>query len=294
MYLLGATKVAKYSNWTTNTTTPDWIITISNISSLSVAGDYLFLIDAVSNSEKVYLYNLSDGKYMGKLAPGDNTNGLIDIPYGLSTIKRSNGDYVVSAEEDYLGKLMLYNITGFNPNQPPVVSITKPNPNQQINSGNNISVSATASDPDGSVSKVQIFIDDSLVAQAKVYTWLKASDGMHSIYARAFDNYGDSTTSDTVHVNIIATGIKSLSSNNSIQLYPNPAGDKVYLHAGEKMTAISITDLNGRIIKLNKIAVLDGTYEINLSGIANGIYLIKVTAGDKTEILKLVVNKLYE
>ena len=56
MFIISETNAAKYSNWSTNTTTPDWTIPILGSQSMSIAGDYLFTIDGSSN--KIYVYAL--------------------------------------------------------------------------------------------------------------------------------------------------------------------------------------------------------------------------------------------
>jgi hypothetical protein len=258
---------------------------------MCIAGDYLFTIHGTNC--KVYVYSLSDGKYAGRIDPVGPI-GWIDIPYGIRAMKRSNGEYVVVTEEDSKGKILVYRFSEFLPNVSPTVSITKPTANQQITSVASVAVSASASDDDGWVTRVQIYIDDSLVSQTNKYTWLNAPLGEHSIFARAFDNYGDSTSSDTITITILPTGISSLISQGSINIYPNPAADKVYVKVPDELdgiTEISIIDLRGRILVLQNYPSLFGRIsEIELSGISNGIYILKLTTGKKTENRKLVVN----
>ena len=142
------------------------------------------------------------------------------------------------------------------------------------------------------VTKVQIYIDGSLVSQTNKYTWLNAPLGEHSIFARAFDNYGDSTTSDTNHIEIMATRINSIAPQSLINMYPNPASDKVYIQVPEEIsgiTEIRIIDLSGMTIMLkNNPTLAGGISEIDLSGISNGIYLLRITAGGNSENYKLV------
>jgi hypothetical protein len=294
MYMLNSktNKAAKFSNWSTNTTAPDWIIPVSGSQSMSIAGDYLFTIHGTNC--KIYAYTLSDGKFAGRIDPVGPI-GWIDIPYGVRAFQRSNGEYIVLAEEDSKGKILVYRFSSFLPNTHPTVRITKPTDNQQITGGSSIAVAVSASDADGSVTKIQIFIDGIFVSQNYQYTWSDASPGEHSIYARAFDNYGDSTTSDTVHVNLIATGIDSKSAQNNMQLYPNPANDKVFIHAPDDVSSIdkiTIVDLLGRIILVKKNPSLDaGVSEIDVSGISNGIYQVWITSGKTTKNIKLLINK---
>jgi hypothetical protein len=198
------------------------------------------------------------------------------------------------SEEDSKGKILIFRFSEFLPNTPPTVKINKPTNNQQITSITSISISATAGDADGSVSKVQIFIDGVVVSQTKTYTWLNASTGLHTIYAKAFDNYGDSTTSDTIQVNLIALGIDSKSSQNDLIIYPNPASDKVFLQLGNAVTGyteIKVLDMKGKVLLNKNLLLEDGISEIDLAGFPNGIYILKVRNEKWTGNLKLIINK---
>ena len=170
MYMVNTktNKAAKFSNWSTNTTTPDWIIPVSGSQSMSIAGDYLFTIHG--STCKIYAYALSDGKFAGRIDPVGPI-GLIDIPYGVRAFRRSNGEYIVLAEEDSKGKILVYRFSSFLPNTPPSVSITKPTENQEIISASSIPVAVSASDSDGSIAQIQIFIDGAFVSQSYQYSW---------------------------------------------------------------------------------------------------------------------------
>jgi tetrahydromethanopterin S-methyltransferase subunit F len=80
-----------------------------------------------------------------------------------------------------------------------------------------------------------------------------------------------------------------------MQLYPNPANDMVYIHAPDDVSSIdkiTIVDLQGRVILVKKNPSLDaGVSEIDVSGISNGIYQVRITSGKTTKNLKLIVNK---
>jgi hypothetical protein len=297
MYLLsgdgdGITgSVAKYSNWNAGNRTPDWKTSIGGSQSLSIAGDYVFTIHG--KNCKVFIYSIANGKFIGKMDPAGPI-GWIDIPYGVRAFKRSNGEYVVLSEEDSKGKLLIYRFSKIIPNQLPVVNITKPTANQEWLSASNL-ITAIASDPDGSIVKVQIFIDSVKVSDVRTYTWLNATPGDHYIFARAFDNNGDSTSSPVIKVKIITTGLDPVSSKDAIKIYPNPAKDKVYVEVTDRMKGIvdiSIIDSRGKAVWKKKASLINGGLsEIDVSGVLNGIYILKVTSGNLTENLKLVINK---
>jgi len=91
-------------------------------------------------------------------------------------------------------------------NQPPTVSITAPVSGTTFTAPATISISATASDPDGPVSKVEFFGDSSLIGTVTVapynITWNNVAAGTHSITAKATDNPGAATTSAAVSITV--------------------------------------------------------------------------------------------
>ncbi|MFH0758031.1 MAG: carbohydrate-binding protein [Bacteroidota bacterium] len=282
--------VSKYSSWDSGNRTADWKISTFGSQSMCTAGDYLFTING--KDCKVYIYALSDGKFIGRMDP-TGPIGWIDIPYGIRATRRSNGEYVVVTEEDSKGKLLLFRFSSLNPNQIPVVNITTPTADQEIASAASISVIFTATDPDGWIEKTLLFIDDILVSDKMRYSWLDASPGDHTIFARAFDNYGDSTTSEIIEVKITVTGINSNLSLSSVKIYPNPATDKIHIEASDKMSGvanITIIDSQGQVIVTKEVLFVNGgNSEIDVSGIANGIHILKVRSGNAEENLKLII-----
>jgi uncharacterized protein (TIGR02145 family) len=96
-------------------------------------------------------------------------------------------------------------------NQPPTCHITSPADGQQIVKGETVTISADASDSDGSISKVSFFIDNSEKGSSQnkpyTYNWTTGSEslGTHLIKATSSDNSGDNS-SDEISVEIISGG----------------------------------------------------------------------------------------
>lgn len=95
---------------------------------------------------------------------------------------------------------------GSGSNQPPTVSLTSPTAGASFTAGSSITVSANASDTDGSVSKVEFFrggtslgIDTSAPYSV---VWSNASAGSHTFKAVATDNNNAVTSSATVSVTV--------------------------------------------------------------------------------------------
>lgn len=90
---------------------------------------------------------------------------------------------------------------------PPVVSVTAPISGVSVGVASPVSISATASDPDGNIRSVQFLANgDSLgVDSAFPYniTWTPSNLGTFAIVARATDNDGNQVTSSIVSVTVI-------------------------------------------------------------------------------------------
>lgn len=97
------------------------------------------------------------------------------------------------------------------PKGAPLISITSPVNNSIFTTSQTITLNATASDADGTVSKVEFFDGSILLGTDNTapynYTWIGAAAGIHSISAKATDNTGLSTSS--VAVTVTVQGIQS-------------------------------------------------------------------------------------
>jgi hypothetical protein len=96
-------------------------------------------------------------------------------------------------------------------NTPPAAAITIPANNANFATGSNIAITATASDPDGSITKVEFFrgatkISEDLTSPYQA-TFTSAPAGSYALTAKATDNDGGTFTSAVVNVTVGVTGI---------------------------------------------------------------------------------------
>jgi regulation of enolase protein 1 (concanavalin A-like superfamily) len=93
-------------------------------------------------------------------------------------------------------------------NQPPVVSITSPASGASFTAPANITVTASASDPDGTIARVELYNGTTLLATDTAspysFSWTNVAAGSYTLKAIAYDNTGASTTSATVNVTVTA------------------------------------------------------------------------------------------
>ena len=94
-----------------------------------------------------------------------------------------------------------------NGSNPPTVSFTEPANNATFTQGTAITLTATATDADGSIASVKFYDGTTLLTtdntSAYTYTWNGATAGSHTVKAVATDNSGNTTeVSITIKVNV--------------------------------------------------------------------------------------------
>lgn len=88
-----------------------------------------------------------------------------------------------------------------------------------------------------------------------------------------------STSSSTLSSNDL------VSSNSSIEIYPNPASNKVHIKGG-KVDSIALYNLAGQQIAL----ALEKDQSINISHLPKGVYILQMIINQKTTTKKLIIN----
>ena len=102
--------------------------------------------------------------------------------------------------------LELQGVPKLSQNQPPVVSLTSPTNSAYYLGPSSVTLTASASDADGSVTNVNFYVDGTKLGQATTtpftIAWSSPSVGGHVVSAVATDNLGASTTSAQVNVSV--------------------------------------------------------------------------------------------
>ncbi|EGM77264.1 chitinase [Rheinheimera sp. A13L] len=134
-------------------------------------------------------------------------------------------------------------------NQLPVASITSPAANTSFATGTVISFSANATDPDGSISKVDFYLNNQLLSSDSSSPYQApwtAVAGNHQLYAVAFDNENASTQSST-----IAFSVTSTPGNQAPQVsLSSPANNSQYRTGETILISASASDSDGTVAKV--------------------------------------------
>ena len=136
--------------------------------------------------------------------------------------------------EDIIGNTTTQSITLPSDNVSPQVAVTAPANNTSINTFSSVTITATASDADGTVAKVEFYANGTMLGEDAsnpyAFTWANVPTGSYAIVAKAIDNKGAITSS--VAVNITASNPCNLAGTafGTSPAYQNGTStfDKVY------------------------------------------------------------------
>lgn len=107
------------------------------------------------------------------------------------------------------------------------------------------------------------------------------------------------TTTETVVLinSAYALGVKEVASESltNVVVYPNPAKDNInlsFVNENVDNASYQLVNVLGQTIRTQNIPAVKGEtlYNINLNGIENGIYFIKLSVGNKTSVTKITVQ----
>lgn len=248
---------------------------------------------------EVYLIGLSAGRVFVEKSDG-GTNSWTKIYQATTGKKFRHGNVYISEE----GKLYFYLMeqkTGsaqpiylqildlgldvITENQAPIVAVTSPANNAVFELGQEITLSATASDADGSIAKVNFKIDDTFYKQStnalyeQVFTPTEV--GTYKIAMRAFDNE-NAQTEEFITISVEAPNVGPTVSITS------PENNAVYELGNEIPLAANASDVDGTIEKVNfKIdgafyrLIADAPYETTFTPAETGTYEIGARAFDE-------------
>lgn len=241
-------------------------------------------------------------------------------PYTYSMTNAAAGTYTITAKAtDDKGAMTVSSPVTIvvAANIPPSVSLTSPAINATYTAASSISLSAQASDLDGSISKVEFYNGSTLItsktAAPYTYTWPTVAAGSYTITAKATDNKGAVTTSQSVTITVKAP-LASRSVDNShalnlsnrdtllqetfttdVRLFPNPAVSKLQIkfegmQINNQKAMLSITNLSGIVIKRLPVVLSGRSIEADVNSLTAGIYLLHIVTDDFVVTKKFIKN----
>ena len=159
--------------------------------------------------------------------------------------------------------------------------------------GANVLITVNATDTDGSIKKVEFFIDNVVLASDSIApytsTW-KAVAGKHTVKILATDNRGlTSTKTKDIMVKDNNVSIETIAANLQTLVYPNPANQELSIIASEN-ASVEITDISGKVIAYKNELIANTTHHVAVSEFSAGVYLVRIFNANYTKTERVVIN----
>ncbi len=184
------------------------------------------------NNDPGYSVGLNEGTYstaqLNALGIADNDISTVTVQsgyqvtlYNNNNLDASGGSYTTTTNSscltsvgfnDMASSIRVSKVTTNPNNQAPSVTLTSPGNGATANAPASFTISANASDADGSIAKVEFYNGNSLLfsdnSAPYSYSWTNVAAGTYTIKAIATDDKGANTTSGsaTVTVNTVTSG----------------------------------------------------------------------------------------
>lgn len=172
-------------------------------------------------------------------------------PYSFTWANAPLGTYSITAKAtDNLAAVAtsaVVSISVVPTNTAPVVNITSPSSNAVFQSGTPITITASASDADGTITKVEFYRGTTKLGEDATspysFAWSNAAVGNYSIIAKAIDNDGLVTSSSAVPCSVVANAPPVVALTAPVNNASFDAGSSITLLA-------SASDPNGTVSKV--------------------------------------------
>lgn len=178
-------------------------------------------------------------------------------------------------------------ISGTTGNKAPTVTLTSPANGASFTAPTNITLTASASDTDGTIARVEFYNGTTLLnsdtTSAYSFTWSSVAAGTYSLRAVAYDNSGASATSTTSTVTVAGANqppTVTLTSPTNGSIFTAPATVTLSANASDTDGTISKVEFYNGTTLLNTDTA--SPYTFAWSNVAAGIYTVKAIAYDNS------------
>ncbi len=222
-------------------------------------------------------------------ADGVLVNTALSAPYGAVWQNPQGGTHLLTAAAtDNAGARTTSSAVRAivtTTNIPPTVNLTSPANGAAFSTPATIALAATASDSDGTVSKVEFYRNGTLLGTSTAapysYTWTNAAPGSYSLTAKAYDNTGATTTSAAIAIQV------TVPNQAPTVAITAPANNASFSAPATVTIGATAADADGTVSKVEfyKDGALLGTataspYTFTWSNVAPGNYTLTAKAYD--------------
>ncbi|MBN2610815.1 MAG: T9SS type A sorting domain-containing protein [Bacteroidales bacterium] len=180
----------------------------------------------------------------------------------------------------------------------PEISLEAPLADSTYKTNNNITITANASDPDGSVALVEFYINNAKVGEDNSipyeHNWTPTQPGNYNIKAVSTDNDNISDSSMVAVKVQNPVGMQNIENNDDIHIYPNPVQDKLSIkmnvQGNESEFSYMLTDILGNVVKNGGLVYKKQILVIDMSGLSKGIYILNLKSGHNLVLVKRIIK----
>ena len=182
-------------------------------------------------------------------------------------------------------------------NEAPTIQISNPLKGNIYDQLSSITIEAIASDPDGTISKVEFYNGEIRLVELNsapyTFTWKDVSPGTYIITAIATDNQNAKTVSAPVDF-VVGSNVKYGSDSDLVNLYPNPNIGQFSVEFATPLQSgkneIIITDLAGKQVYNKATSNEEVLKHFDLTGIKPGIYVMIIKYMEIIITKKFIIN----
>ncbi|MGI8602442.1 MAG: lamin tail domain-containing protein [Verrucomicrobiales bacterium] len=168
-------------------------------------------------------------------------------------------------------------------NQPPTVGFTNPTNNAQIPVGQQVALTASATDPDGTVKLVEFFVDGEEIAQVSsapfTTDWLAAAPGPHTFTARAVDGRLAITSSAPVTITVVNNAPTVALTTPTPGTFTHPANIALTATAADGDGGVTRVEFLANGVKIGE-DINGAPWTFNWTGASRGTYALTARAID--------------
>ncbi|MFN7928587.1 MAG: NPCBM/NEW2 domain-containing protein [Blastocatellia bacterium] len=248
--------------------------------------------DEVGNNGSVVFQVYADGAllYDSGVLLGTSTTRQISVDVTgkneLRLVVTTSGDNDWYDHADWANARLLSGTTATN--TPPTVSLTAPANNATFTAPANITLTANATDSDGTISKVEFYQGTTLLGTATTapysFNWANVAAGSYALTAKAYDNSNAATTSSIVNI-----AVNAPANNPPSASITAPANNTVFTAPASITITANATDTDGTIAKVEFYqgttllgTATTATYSFTWANVAAGTYALTVKAYDNS------------
>jgi len=230
---------------------------------------------------------------------GNKLGETLTAPYSFEWDNVPAGTYTLTAKAtDNRGAVTTSDAVSVSVNAMPTISITSPA--NIVNAPATISIAATAADADGSISKVEFFSGATKLGETTAapfsFDWTNVPAGTYTITAKATDNTGAVTTSDTMTVTVNALPTVSITAPVNSAVVNAPATITIAASAADTDGTVSKVEFFQGATKLGETTT--APYSFEWDNVAAGTYSLTAKATDNnggvttSDVVTVIVNAL--